>query len=241
LAKLLDRPFTKYGVSVVNVGHRGYFRYSRIFQRKDGTVSPIQIACIVDKDIPPEEARHGMLHGYVPAPKRGKRFGRDFNPGEMVEYESNLLQHRGGGVEVFVSPQWTLEHDLALTGLGRELHQAVALACEHKNIGILSEEERQKVFEAARTEFDGFEGQLSPAEVAVRVYEPLYERRASKAETAQILADILDPKTLHQQSESPATKLSASELKAKLPDYLVKAIEHVTEKIPGSISNASAT
>jgi putative ATP-dependent endonuclease of OLD family len=195
----------------------------------------------VDKDIPPEEARHDTLHGYVPAPKKGKRFGKDFKTDEMAEYVSNLIKHKGGGVEVFVSPQWTLEHDLALAGLGRELYQAVALACEHKKIGILSEDERQKVFEAARTEFDGFASQLSPAEVAVRVYEPLYERRASKAETAQILADILDPKPPQQKSESPATKLSATELKVKLPDYLVRAIEHVTEKIPDSTSNASAT
>lgn len=244
IAKLLDRSFTKYGVSVVNVGHRGYFRYSRIFQRKDGSEPPVRVACIVDKDIPPDEACGDRKDGYVRRPKIGKRFQGDFTPDEMAEYESNLRKHRGGAVEVFVSPQWTLEHDLALAGLGRELHQAITLACEHKKGSILAEDKRREVFEAANKGFDGFAGQLSAIEIAVRVYEPLYERRASKAETAQILADILDPKPPSiekQKSESPAIKLSTSELKTKLPDYLVKAIEHVTEKIPDSNSNAGAT
>src|SRR5208337_5272090 len=33
IAAKLGRPFGKYGVSLVNVGHRGLFRYSRILQR----------------------------------------------------------------------------------------------------------------------------------------------------------------------------------------------------------------
>src|SRR5208283_2263909 len=44
IAAKLGRPFGKYGVSLVNVGHRGLFRYSRILQRADDARMPIPVA-----------------------------------------------------------------------------------------------------------------------------------------------------------------------------------------------------
>src|SRR5208337_2176056 len=57
IAAKLGRPFGKYGVSLVNVGHRGLFRYSRILQRADGSVMPIPVALTPDRDIPPDVAK----------------------------------------------------------------------------------------------------------------------------------------------------------------------------------------
>jgi putative ATP-dependent endonuclease of OLD family len=57
LAKALKRSFSKYGVSVVSVGHRGLFRYSRIFQRTDERRIPIRVACVAARDVPPAAAR----------------------------------------------------------------------------------------------------------------------------------------------------------------------------------------
>jgi hypothetical protein len=47
----------------------------------------------------------------------------------------------------------------------------------------------------------------------------LYERRVSKSETAQFLAEYLD--------SNPPT---AETLRMLLPDYIVNAIDYVTEK-----------
>jgi len=61
LAAKIGRPFGKHGVSIVNVGHRGLFRYSRILQRADDALVPVPVALIPDRDVPPDAA--GALVG----------------------------------------------------------------------------------------------------------------------------------------------------------------------------------
>lgn len=51
LAKLIGRPLSKYGVSVVNVGSTAFLRYSKIFNRKDGISFPIPVSVITDLDV----------------------------------------------------------------------------------------------------------------------------------------------------------------------------------------------
>ena len=57
LAKHIDCDFSEHGYRV-KVGSRGLFRYARIFQRTDGRVAPIKVACIADRDIPTNEASY---------------------------------------------------------------------------------------------------------------------------------------------------------------------------------------
>ncbi len=57
IARKIGKPFGKYGVSIINVGHRGLFRYSRILQRADGTQMPVPVALLPDRDIPPDAAK----------------------------------------------------------------------------------------------------------------------------------------------------------------------------------------
>src|SRR5690606_29055384 len=57
LADKLGRPLSRHGVSIVNVGHRGLFRYSRILQRRSGNSVSVPVALIPDRDIPPAEAK----------------------------------------------------------------------------------------------------------------------------------------------------------------------------------------
>ena len=54
IAKKMGRSFGKHGVSIVNVGHRGLFRYSRILQRANNTLMPVPVALIPDRDILPD-------------------------------------------------------------------------------------------------------------------------------------------------------------------------------------------
>lgn len=52
LAKIIERPLHKYGVSIVNVGSTAFLRYSKIFQRLDGKELRIPVSIITDLDIP---------------------------------------------------------------------------------------------------------------------------------------------------------------------------------------------
>lgn len=52
IAKLIDRPLDRYGVSIVNVGSKAYRRYAKIFIRNKEPKFNIKVAIISDLDIP---------------------------------------------------------------------------------------------------------------------------------------------------------------------------------------------
>ena len=63
LAKAAGFDLERCGVSIVNVGHVGLFRYARIFQRNDGRTIPLKVACVRDLDLVPD---------HIPSELRGK-------------------------------------------------------------------------------------------------------------------------------------------------------------------------
>ncbi|MCY1355844.1 hypothetical protein D9M69_422810 [compost metagenome] len=64
---------------------------------------------------------------------------------------------------------------------------------------------------------------LSSAEIAVRIYQPVHDKEASKAEVAEQLAAILRKRT-----DTP------EQMREWLPPYLVRAIDYVTGSyVPG--------
>ena len=220
IARKLGRPFSQHGVSIVNVGSRALFRYAHIFQRSKGAGPDVRVACLADLDIVPAEVTY--------AKKESKEEdGDEEQPGAAYNPEKRsiaLKKHDGGAVKTFVSPHWTLEHDLARCGLAREVHRAIFVGAKSlsraKNAGaVLTTEERAKAEAAADAAFKKLEGDCDgdSAKLAASVYEPLYKRRASKAEVAEILAKALD--------EDART---AKQLRRALPGYLVEAIEYVT-------------
>ena len=227
-AELLERPFSKHGVSVVNVGGRGLFRYARVFQRTDDRDMPIRVACLADRDVPPADATY--------VPKRTNRAGKelptfdnDFTPGKLKEIESKLKANDGGPVRTFVSPAWTLEHDLALCGLAEDVHVAIQLAREaNRKPDGLTGADFDETETKARAEYKGWAG--TPEEIAAKVYEDLFRGRASKAEAAQFLAEIL-----RRRVPKPRA------LRRMLPNYLTDAIDYLTGLgAPGGAADASA-
>lgn len=217
LARRLGRPLDAHGVSIVKVGHTGLFRYSRIFQRSDETVLPIPVACIGDRDVPPDEASTQL----DPPPKKTQK---DWEPEKLKAKEEKLREPEGGCVKVFVSPQWTLEFDLAASGLAAEVHQAVQLASRSGPRDTLMQKAREEV-EAWRAKGE------SPTQIALRVFEPLHRKSASKAETAEQLALVIDNDV----------KDDATAFKERLPEYLVQAIEHVTHPLASDEDPGEAT
>jgi len=208
LAKLLDRSFTDYGISIVKVGSRGLFRYSRIYQRQDDTGIPIRVACIADRDVVPDSAKK-----YLDTGKR--KLESQYNEEQMKEYITKLMSNDGYIVKTFVSPKWTFEYDIALGGLGSQMYTAVKLAS--KGISLLEEDEKS-IIEDAQKEYESWiKNDHTKEDIAAKVYLSLHERKASKAEAAQFLAKYLE-----------SNPVSAEELRKLLPDYIVQAIDYVT-------------
>ncbi len=220
IAEKLKRPLTEYGVSIVNVGHIGLFRYSRIFQRADAEVIPVKVACLADRDIPPKEAKPLLPAG---------RKTEDMYTKEQIEKKVAALKNNdGGSVQTFVSPTWTLEYDLARTPLAPHIHGAINLAEEAKQKGSPpNEKDRTDILKKASAQHDAWvaEGK-SVDEIACLIYEPLLNRRASKSETAQCLAQILP-------------SVAGPDVGASLPQYLVDAIKFVTGGETGQAAPAA--
>lgn len=224
LAELLGRPFSKHGVSVVNVGSRGLFRYARVFQRVSGTEIPVHVACVTDRDIPPKEAE------YVRQKNPEAKLASDFSAAEIAEREDAIKNAVSGEpVKTFVSPSWTLEHDLALCGLADEVHKAVQIAKRMRaaDAPIPNETERNQIEAEAIKELAEWRSKgLTPEQIAVNIYEPVFKKNAGKPEVAHVLTEILK-QPLAGPSAHGASPVPIN-WKAKLPSYLVEAIESVT-------------
>ena len=213
IAEKLGRPLSRHGVSIVNVGHRGLFRYSRILQRKTGTAIAVPVALIPDRDIPPAEAKDLV----------GNRKTEDELTQEEVSARLNTLRRDiGDPVDAFIADSWTLEFDLALQPeLAVSVHQAVQLA----KTSSRKAEKLAKIIDGANEAYAGWkEAGLTATEIAVKIYQPVHDKQASKAEVAEQLAAILRNRT-----DTP------EQMRDRLPAYLVRAIDYVTGGyIPGA-------
>lgn len=206
IAEKLGCPLARHGVSIVNVGHRGLFRYSRILQRKAGSAIPVPVALIPDRDIPPPEAK-----GLVGDRKTENELTQD----DIAARLKTLRRDVGDPVDAFIADSWTLEFDLALRPeLAESVHQAVQLAKSSSR----KPERLAKIVEKASETYAGWkEAGLSATEIAVKIYQPVYCKEASKAEVAEQLAAIL-----RKRSDTP------EQMRDRLPPYLVRAIDYVT-------------
>jgi len=222
IACLLGRDLTQYGVSIVNVGSRGLRRYARIFRRRDNVDEndssiPIRVACLADRDVLPDCAREVL----------------DIDDGPHRIFESVLTddcarkehirrfcKDDGENVRTFVSDRWTLEYDLAYSGLGQLLNRAIHLAKKESADSPPSDSDKDTIFEGADELWikweNEAESQENPQEyLACKVYEPLAKSSVSKAIVAQHLAVLLE-------SDGIATMIDS------IPKYIREAIEYVT-------------
>ena len=232
IAKLLNRDFHHHGVSVVNVGGVGLSRYARIFMRKDpekeGVVN-IPVACVTDMDVMPDTAPWivGKLKAGDPIPtrppsKRQWRVMADF-PGDGLEQRRKERREKASGqrVETFVANEWTLEYDLAFHGLGKQVWRAAALALEDERLHA-EKVAKASVIATADADYQALvDKKLDLPTYASHVYAKFEVEKASKAITAQYLAELLE-------EEMKAGEIDAETLRSRLPPYVVAAIAHVT-------------
>jgi putative ATP-dependent endonuclease of OLD family len=248
LATLIGRDFTKYGVSIVNVGGVGLRRYARIFQRKApaSRFLDVPVACITDMDVMPDCApaiveKKLKDDGSFPE-KRRWLVKADF----VGEGKPTLLQRRealrkkasGQFVETFVADEWTLEYDLAYYGLAKYVYVAAHLAIEDERATQRGEQfdgpARSAEFRKGLEEYKSLEataqsevdkdvamGSSMREVLASKVYAKVL--KTSKPLTAQYLSSCL-------RKKSDNASLMAEDLRQLLPPYLVNAIDFVTTR-----------
>lgn len=217
LADACGRSFSKHGVSIVNVGHTGLYHYARILQRQNPNPEyPVPVVCLTDRDIVPDVA-----NTYVEKPKKGKRFEVDYDAkgiADLVQRKKNRAQ--GGRTIVCVSDRWTLEYDLALSGCAEVMYIAISLAEMAEAKGERLNDGDEKVAKAAaEASWKTLQSAKYTAEkLASIIYQPLYEKNASKAIAAQYAAQLL----------ASGDYGNGDALFKKLPQYLQEALTHLT-------------
>lgn len=220
IAKILDREFHKYGVSLVNVGSKALMRYVKIFHRRDKKVIPTKVSCITDLDI-----AYFKEDGEIKIKPR--KSGSIPNHKEEKEKLEKTFNDKSGQIKVFHSPDWTLEFDIARGSLGKYLNRAIRIAVtinnrvKNKNYRALEENKFQNIIEQADKVYNEWL-KLEETERAYNIYLPLLKNNASKAVTAQYFAKILS----ENKAEIKGEILADSNIK-----YIVDAIGHVTENI----------
>lgn len=233
LARLLDRDFGEYGVSVVNVGGVGLGRYARIFIRADpaadGEIS-VPVACVTDIDVMPDCApeivgkiKPGEEIPKRPPSKRQWRVKSEFGENGIVERrQSRIDKASGQNVRTFVADEWTLEYDLAFSGLAKEIWEAAVLALADDRIhdGKVTRDDAIKERAAESSALTG----LATDVLASHVYAKFEAEGASKAIAAQYLAELLE-------TAFKLGTLNAEGLCSKLPNYVVDAIGYVTSPL----------
>ncbi len=213
LARLIGYPLEEYGVSIINVGHTGLFRYSKIFKRKKGEDMNIKVSCVSDLDLLPNEAKDDV---YYSDGKR-RKFVDDLSESELEEYEDNKKVGNDENIKTFISDSWTLEYELAKSDLRKELYKAIYLSKSNR-------EDNEKLKEEAEENYNELiNRQRNKNKIALEIYKDLYSGNASKAETAQYLSNILEKK-------NKQNNLSNEQWQEMIPSYLKKSIIHATKK-----------
>ncbi len=246
LARLLGTNLTERGVSIVNVGGKGLRRFSRIFQRNETQPDlSVPVACITDLDVMPDCAPYilglvdGDDDGKWTSPRRRWKALRDFGGNhesqeQALEKRRNSLRvNDGQSVKTFVADHWTLEYDLAFCGLAEEVYIAACLA---KNDDPLNDQKKQwdDVEADARKEFQEMESATNGNRetLCTQVYQPCHSGAASKAITAQYLAELL---TIEGEREDFDKNVFTN----KLPRYIVDAITYVSQTDTNSSTSES--
>ncbi len=224
ISKLMNRNFIDFGTSLVDVRSTGLRRYAKIFQRNDDSKLDVKVACVTDRDVMPNCAPKICINeNYTldPAtwPKKENRNWRaeaDFTEEEATSHIDKIAQKANGqNVLTFIADHWTLEYDLAFTGLVYdEMKKALIKALVEVSYAAKNWENKIK------TITENIDRLETIQEKASYFYSFFAKNTTSKADFAQQFSFELE------ESYSG----HSSELEQALPPYLVNAIKYVTEE-----------
>lgn len=218
IAELLGRPLEDYGVSIVNIGNLAYKRYAKIYRPNDKKWIglPMKVACVTDLDIWPDKAEKRTSNPIG--------FKEKIQPDTQNKKKGNLNRWIGyytDKPQKFL--QWTAtktEHDgdNVKTFISEESTFEYCLA----KYGLAEE-----IYTAINGNKEGFDALSNDDEErAIQIYQKVAKKKSGKTEMAYKLAELLKN-----------YKNRSMELKRKLPPYIIKAIEYVTEPLLESEEN----
>jgi putative ATP-dependent endonuclease of OLD family len=136
-------------------------------------------------------------------------------------YQNKKKELEEANVKAFISKNWTLEYELALSDLKDYILKAVIIAeriMENEEF-TFSKELSDEVDQEVQERYNLWAGK-TPEEIAYNIYQPLLKGYVSKAVTAQYLAQNL--------LENKITIKNILETDQHL-EYLIKAIKYATK------------
>ena len=200
------------GISVINVGSTAFLRYSRIFQRNDGTDMGIKIAIITDLDIKKKDDETSE--------ELKMRESKEKNRKENY-YNYNQV------IKTFVSPKRTLEYCIAKSDLLREnLIFSMFLAKKEMNSNINPNNEN-KISEAMKEKDQFISENNENRDIAEEIYDNNINKtgnKISKAIIAQIFANELETRYDNEKEKFKEKLQSDTNIK-----YIIDAIKFVGE------------
>ena len=200
------------GISVINVGSTAFLRYSRIFQRNDGTDMGIKIAIITDLDIKKKDDETSE--------ELKLRESEEKNRKENY-YNYNKV------IKTFVSPKRTLEYCIAKSDLLREnLIFSMFLAKKEMNSNINPNNEN-KISEAMKEKDQFISENNENRDIAEEIYDNNINKtgnKISKAIIAQIFANELETRYDNEKEKFKEKLQSDTNIK-----YIIDAIKFVGE------------
>ena len=223
IAKIIGRPLHRYGVSIVNIGNTGFLHYARIFNRKDEQSMGIKVAVVTDMDVKPLEFYKNK------APTLAK-----INKDKTERKKKLQKTYDGKEIRTFVSPNWTLEYEIALSRLKKRFYKAVLWSEKKKNArdGIPEGDKWNEVSDMVQGDLDKWKtswkaDSRKKEKIAFEIYNNnLLKKKISKAVVAQVFSELLDKS--FQKNEN---KIRDILLKQDSIKYLIDAICHVTEPL----------
>lgn len=205
IAKLLGRPLEDYGVSLVNVSGLSRKRYAKVYRSgplEDTKPLPIKVACLTDLDLWPSEEEDTGEEGCIGFKEKKRPSGR--KKGNLHHWLNELTDPQ---IEERKSKKSEFDGENVKTFISDEWTFEFCLA----KYG-LSEE----LYEVIKGNLDGYSALSSNnQERAVQIYSLIED---GKSEVSYSLANLLS-----RYEGRP------DDLKAKLPPYIINAIEYVTE------------
>lgn len=247
LARCIGKDFTEHGVSIINVGGVGLRRYAKILMRKNPDQDGIQtvpVACVTDLDVMPNCGPYitKIIKDDSDWPTLGDgeerkwRAKRDFPVTKLNEHKENIKSKaHGQNVKSFVADEWTLEYDLAFANdnaLAEEVYIAAQLAIWDEGDNY-SEKTAEEKFEKAQAKYTTLKEEADKLAadkgwdknevLASKVYAMYVTgSKASKSIAAQYFCEIILNKKKCDKDY---------DLRAKLPSYVVEAIDYVTSNL----------
>ena len=144
---------------------------------------------------------------------------------KSIENETN-----NGQIKIFLPKEWTLEYDIARSGLFRLLATAIRAAEKEANDQDIEEVNLQTIWINVRDDYPDSGRTMPTKAVSYEIFEPLNEGKVSKAITAQYLAGMLigDLPPVKDNVEFKGIIKHIINTDEKLK-YLKDAIEYVTD------------